>query len=139
MPTNLYIALVDGEPGAYGVVFPDLPGCLAGGATVEEAVADAAKVMPEWAGAVEAGGGEVALPRSFEDLKVDPEFGPCLADPGVATVMVPMIRPLQRSVKANLSIDAGVLSAIDAAAERRGVTRSAMVEILAKETLPFMV
>ena len=135
---NLYIALVDGERGDYGVVFPDLPGCLAGGETVEEAIAEAAKVMPAWAAIVEASGGKVAAPRSLEELRDDPEFGVQLAEPGVAVAMVPMIRPLQRSVKANLSIDAGVLSAIDAAAERRGVTRSAMIEILAKETLPFV-
>ena len=135
---NLYIAIVDGEPGAYGVVIPDLPGCLAGGDTVEEAIAEAVKVMPEWAAAVEASGGKIRAPRPYEDLKTDPEFAPEITAPGARTALVPMIRPLQQSVKANLSIDAGILKAIDAAAKRRGVTRSAMIEIIAKEALPFM-
>jgi hypothetical protein len=39
-------------------------------------------------------------------------------------------------VKANLSLDSGVLAAIDATARRLGVTRSAMVELLAKRGLP---
>jgi hypothetical protein len=27
-----YVALIDGKPGAYGITFPDLPGCTAVGA-----------------------------------------------------------------------------------------------------------
>src|ERR1700678_2270999 len=37
-----YTALIDGEAGAYGVYFPDLPGCTAMGATLDDAIANAA-------------------------------------------------------------------------------------------------
>jgi hypothetical protein len=50
--------------------------------------------------------------------------------------MAPLIRGGGRPVKANLSLDSGVLAAIDAAAEARGVMRSALVERLAKRGLP---
>ena len=30
-----YVAIVDGKPGAFGVVVPDLPGCTSGGETVD--------------------------------------------------------------------------------------------------------
>lgn len=33
-----WTVLIDGETGAYGVVFPDLPGCTALGTTVDEAL-----------------------------------------------------------------------------------------------------
>jgi len=36
-----YVALIDGEAGAYGVVIPDLPGCTAMGAGVDEAMINA--------------------------------------------------------------------------------------------------
>ena len=36
-----YPALIDGEAGAYGVVFPDLPGCVAMGSTIDEALGNA--------------------------------------------------------------------------------------------------
>jgi hypothetical protein len=61
------------------------------------------------------------------------------ADPDTGEVLyatVPLIRDLGRPVKANLSLDSGVLAAIDATARRLGVTRSAMVELLAKRGLP---
>ena len=32
------VALVHGKPGAYGISFPDFPGCIAGGETVDEAL-----------------------------------------------------------------------------------------------------
>ncbi len=43
-----YPALIDGEKGAYGIVFPDLPGCLAMGATIDEAIQDAQEALPQW-------------------------------------------------------------------------------------------
>jgi predicted RNase H-like HicB family nuclease len=37
MSTTRYAALIDGKRGAYGVTFPDLPGCTAMGRTLDEA------------------------------------------------------------------------------------------------------
>ena len=43
-----YIALIDGEAGAYGVAFPDCPGCTAMGETVDEALSQGAEALREW-------------------------------------------------------------------------------------------
>ena len=43
-----YPVLIDGEPGGYGVVFPDLPGCVAMGATREEALGNAEEALMDW-------------------------------------------------------------------------------------------
>ena len=43
-----YQALLDGENGAYGVTFPQLPGCVAMGATKEEALHNAAEALIAW-------------------------------------------------------------------------------------------
>ena len=48
---------------------------------------------------------------------------------------MPLIRETANSVKANLSINAGVLAALDVEAARRGVTRSALVEAIARRLL----
>lgn len=130
-----YIALIDGEPGAFGVSFPDLPGCTAMGSTVDEAIDNAAEALRDWVEAVEAGGAEVPAPRPAATLLLsDPDLAPALAEGGMLSTVV-LVRGLGRPVKANLSLDSGVLAAIDAAADRLRITRSAMVEQLARTGL----
>jgi predicted RNase H-like HicB family nuclease len=130
-----YTVLVDGKTGAYGVAFPDIPGCVAMGKTVDEALAHAADVLRDWFEISEEHGETVPAPRSLERLRRDPDVAAALAE-GATLASVPLLRETGKPVKANLSIDSGVLAAIDAAAARHKLTRSAMVELMAKTTLP---
>ncbi len=51
-----YVALIDGEAGAYGVIVPDLPGCTSGGAATDEALRNAVEAVRLWAeDAIDAG------------------------------------------------------------------------------------
>ena len=54
---------------------------------------------------------------------------------GESTVIIPVVLDDGLSVRANLTIDAGLLEAIDTAASRAGVTRSAFVANAAREKL----
>ena len=54
---------------------------------------------------------------------------------GESTVIIPVVLDAGRSVRANLTMDAGLLEAIDTAAIRAGVTRSAFVASAAREKL----
>ena len=49
--------------------------------------------------------------------------------------LVPLILDSYRPAKANLSLDAGLLEAIDEAAEARGLTRSAFIASAAREKI----
>jgi metal-responsive CopG/Arc/MetJ family transcriptional regulator len=49
--------------------------------------------------------------------------------------VVPLILETGRAVKANLSLDAGLLAAIDEAAAARGLTRSAFLASAAREKI----
>lgn len=70
-----YIALVHKDEGtSYGVSFPDVPGCIAAGDTFEEAVANAAEVLAFHFAGMRKDGDAIPAPRSFEDLKHDPDF-----------------------------------------------------------------
>jgi predicted RNase H-like HicB family nuclease len=129
-----YTALIDGKAGAYGVVFPDLPGCGAMGRTMDDALANAAEALRDWVEVTEDSGRTVPRPRALEALRRDPEVKAALSS-GAGIALVPLVRETGRPVKANLSIDSGVLAAIDEEAERRKLTRSALVELLARETL----
>lgn len=132
-----YTVLIDGEPGGYGVVFPDLPGCTAMGDTVEAALTDAASAVRDWARVTELHGGTVPPARDLATLRQDPEVAEALAE-GAALGTVVLIRDAGRPVKANLSLDAGTLAAIDEAAKRIGETRSGAIRRLAEVGIPLL-
>lgn len=129
-----YIALVDGKQGAYGVVVPDLPGCTSGGKTIDQAYRNSIEAVRLWIEDAEASGERLPRQRKLEDLRKDPDVAAALAE-GAAVVLVPVLRDSGRSVRANLSLDAGLLEAIDEAADAHGLTRSSFIASAAREKI----
>lgn len=129
-----YTAILQrGAEGSIGVSFPDLPGCIAQGNTISDALAsaeDAATFHIE--GLIEAGE-DVPDARSLDALRADPEFFDDFAG-NVAVVLVPLTVP-SRSVRVNLTFDANLLAAIDRAAERTGASRSGFLADAARAKL----
>jgi antitoxin HicB len=91
-----YIALIHKEhDGCYGVSFPDIPGVIAAGDTLDEALREAGEVLAFAAeGWADDTGGAFPQPRSLETLRSDPEFVAASGDAVVAAV------PLERAVEA---------------------------------------
>ena len=84
-----YIALVHKDEGtSYGVSFPDVPGCIAAGDTFEAAVADAAEALAAHFALMKADGDALPMPRSFEQLRRDPQFIDDSAD-AIVTMVTP--------------------------------------------------
>lgn len=129
-----YLALIDGEAGAYGVVVPDLPGCTSGGETLDEALSNAVEAVRLWCEDARVEGEALPTPRSLEALRVDPEIAAALAE-GAILAAVPLLLDSGRPARANLSLDAGLLAAIDEAAAARGLTRSAFLASAAREKI----
>ena len=129
-----YTVLIDGKAGDYGVIFPDLPGCTAMGATIDEALRNAVESLRHWVEIVSARRKDIPEPRSPDAIRADARFADDFAA-GATLGSVMLVRKLGRTVKANLSLDSGVLAEIDATASRLGISRSAMVEKLAEERL----
>ena len=75
----LYVALIDGESGNFGVVVPDLPGCTSAGDTVEDALRNAAEAARLWCDDARADGEAIPEPRAIEDMRRDPEIAAALA------------------------------------------------------------
>jgi predicted RNase H-like HicB family nuclease len=88
-----YIALteIDEEAGAFAVWFPDLPGCTAMGATVEQAFANAAEAMRDWAEATLGKGGTLPQPRAIEELLAEPEISEAIGE-GAPYQSIPLVR-----------------------------------------------
>ena len=118
-----YPAFVDGEVGAYGVAFPDLPGIVAMGETVDDALLNAEEALRDYVTETERDGGSVAEPSPIE--RVSPPEGATL-------VAIPLIRLSGRTIRANLTLDEGVVAFMDAEAHRRRMTRKAFVEWMAR-------
>jgi predicted RNase H-like HicB family nuclease len=129
-----YVALIDGKHGAYGVVVPDLPGCTSGGKTTDQAYRNAIEAVRLWVEDAEADSEKLPRPRTLETLRADPEIAAALAQ-GAAITIVPVLRDAGRPAKANLSLDAGLLQAIDEAAEAHGLTRSAFIASAARDKI----
>jgi predicted RNase H-like HicB family nuclease len=129
-----YFALIDGKAGAYGVVVPDLPGCTSAGKTTDEALRNAIDAVRLWAEDARADGERLPKPRSLETLRKDPEFRSALRE-GAALAIVPLLLDAGRPTKANLSLDTGLLQAIDEAAAAHGLTRSAFIASAVREKI----
>jgi predicted RNase H-like HicB family nuclease len=118
----------------YGVVAPDLPGCTSAGKTMDEAYRNSIEAVRLWVEDAEASGEALPHPRALEELREDPDVAAALAE-GAAISVVPVLRDSGRSVRANLSLDAGLLEAIDDAADAHGLSRSAFVATAAREKI----
>lgn len=134
MGLSFYRALLvqddgDGPADGFGVVFPDLPGCTNGGSTKMEAARNAAEALAGHVAMVVEAGGHLPGPS---------EVGGSLPDwlePAgaiVAEVLVPGELP-GRSVRANITVDKGLLRQVDSAAREPGNTRSGFLAEAARE------
>lgn len=118
---------------AFGISFPDFPGCVSDGDSIEEVVVRGGEALSfHIAGMVE-DGEEIPRPRSSAEVCADPE----LADwrEGAELAWVAVIVDTGRPRRINISIDAGLLEAIDIETSRRKMTRSAFLSSAARREI----
>ncbi len=127
-----YIGILDGSGKTYGVRIPDLAGCYGGGATPEAAIADVMSAAREWIAQRKIKGEMPPKARSMVQILKAREIDAKL---GEVAVILSIVLDAGRTVRANLTFDAGLLEAIDAEASRRGLTRSAFLASAARERL----
>jgi predicted RNase H-like HicB family nuclease len=122
---SYYVGILDGAKKVWGVRLPDFPGCHGGGATPDAAIADVTGALREYAALMFADGEQIPVPRDMAAIvrDRDAEYDPARE----SLVMIPLLLDKGRPVKANISLDAGLLEAIDEEAARRGLTRSAFL------------
>jgi predicted RNase H-like HicB family nuclease len=130
-----YLAIIDYDAATrlYGAFFPDAPGCTAMGATEEEVVANATDALSEWAADEIAEGREIAAPRSYAQLLKSGDF-PELGKGGIIAT-ISLVVETGRVARANISMDTGILAAIDAEATKMGITRSAYLTAAARDKM----
>ncbi len=127
---TFYIGILDGSGDVWGVRIPDCPGAYGGGESAELAVASAIKGLTAWAGAAVKDGAQLPKARSLAEILASGEI-----EAGETTVLVPLLLDSGRTIRVNTTFDAGLLDAIDAAADQRGLTRSAFLASAAREKI----
>ncbi len=112
MATVYYPAIIDKGPEGFGVYFPDLPGCVSAGATVQEAAE----------GAQEALEGHLSVMADYADPIPEPsDIQDIQAEEGsveVARMLVAGERP-GRAVRVQITIEDQLLAKIDRVAANR--------------------
>lgn len=108
-----YIGLMRKEAGTdYGVNFPDFPGCITAGLTMDEAYRMAAEALAFHAEGMLEDGEPLPEPSTLEAVMADP------ANADAIPFMVPLtVAP--KVVRVNVTMDEGLLRAIDAVASNR--------------------
>jgi antitoxin HicB len=86
--TRHYIALIDkNHDSCYGVSFPDVPGVITAGDTIDEAMRNAIDVLAfaaeDWS---DLGAETFPRPRTIDELRLDPEFKERAVDAIIAAV-----------------------------------------------------
>jgi predicted RNase H-like HicB family nuclease len=125
-----FIAVVNKDEGsAFGVHFPDVPGCFSAANDMDSIVPNAIEALSLYAEDT-----PLPAPRGIDDIREDPSVAADLAS-GAMLVAVPVIENDTRVVRANITLERGVLKAIDAAARRRKLTRSAFLAQAARHEI----
>lgn len=118
-----YIAVVHKDAdSAFGVSFPDLPGCFSAADDEADIIPNAMEALELWFD----DGAEAASPSGIEALRRRADIAADLAS-GAYLVSVPWRFNAGKSQRVNITLDKGLLRAIDEEAERRRMTRSALL------------
>ncbi|MBR1269032.1 type II toxin-antitoxin system HicB family antitoxin [Bradyrhizobium sp. AUGA SZCCT0222] len=125
-----FIALIHKDTDSdYGVSFPDLPGVISAGSTLDEARTMAAEALAFHLEGLAADGEAVPEPSSLEEIMANREN-----KDGVA-VLIQAPNANVKSVRINITLPADVLDQIDQYAEREGFTRSGFLAQAAKKVM----
>jgi predicted RNase H-like HicB family nuclease len=125
-------ALIHEADGVFGISFPDFPGCVSAGSSLEDALQRGQATLAfHIAGMIE-DGEPLPSPRSHADLRADPDFAGDAQDAILTLVHVELPG---KAVRVNVSIEETLLDQIDRAARSRGETRSAFLAAAARSRL----
>lgn len=121
-----YIALIHKEDAtSYGVSFPDFPGCISAGESIEEAIFQAREALAFHVEGMRIDDTDIPAPRSLDEIKAAKESWVDFKDSIIT--MIPLLPPKGKPIRVNVNIDTNLLAAVDDAAKKSHQSRSAFV------------
>ncbi|TCU17068.1 type II toxin-antitoxin system HicB family antitoxin [Rhizobium sullae] len=125
-----YIGLIHKESDSdYGVSFPDFPGVVTAGRSLDEARKMAEEALAFHVEGMAEDGEAIPEPSSLESIMADPENGD-----GVA-ILVSLKTPARKAIRINITLPEDVLERVDAFALAQGLSRSGFLARAAKHEI----
>lgn len=114
-----YIAYLHKDANSdYGVSFPDFPGCITAGSTLEEARRMAAEALSFHIAGMQEDGASIPAPSTLDDLRGDP----ALKD---AVAFLVEVKEPEKTVRVNITARESEIAEIDSRARAARLSRSA--------------
>lgn len=124
-----YIALIHKDAVSdFGVSFPDFPGCITAGSTLDEARAMAGEALAFHVDGMLEDGEAIPEPSSLTDIMADPQNRD-----GVAVLVALKAEP--KTVRVNITLPDDTLREIDRYASDHGFTRSGLLAAAARKAI----
>lgn len=126
-----YIAVVHKDTKSdFGVSFPDFPGCITAGSSIDEAKDMAHDAISLHIKGMMEDGENIPAPSKLEDIMDNPDYSDAAA---ILIVSVSESKP--RSVRVNITVPEDMLRKIDTIAKKRGMSRSSFLVHAAKNAI----
>ena len=130
-----YVAVLErGLNGAFGVFFPDLPGCVSAGSSADEAMAEAQDALVLHLEGMIEDGQVVPKPSGVHTFGIEDFPG---SDVAALFFVSAEVKGTQKAedppLRINVSLPEGLVSRIDAAADANGLTRSGLLGLAARQ------
>ncbi|PWE27012.1 CopG family transcriptional regulator [Pararhodobacter marinus] len=125
-----YTAIVHQEgDSAFGLTFPDLPGCFASADDWDDIPSAANEALDLWFEDMPS-----VAPASLSEIRARPEVAEALRA-GASLLSVPYIPADTAVQRVNITMERGLLQAIDETAKARGMNRSSFLASAARREL----
>ena len=128
-----YVCFIHRDDAGHGVSFPDFPGCVSVGETVDDAVRNGSEALAFHVEGLRDGGEPIPAPSFIDAIKADPKLRDWRREADL--MLIPLLLDRGSSRRVNISIDRGLLEAIDEEARQRRMTRSAFLATAARREI----
>lgn len=114
----------------FGVCFPDFPGCITTGETMDLAKDMAKEALDFHIRGMQEDGDEIPDPSKLEDIMAQDDFSDA-----IAFLVIPVDVQRKKAVRINITVPEEILAQIDAAAREKGYSRSSLMTQAARKAI----
>ncbi len=128
--TNYFAVIHKDQTTDYGASFPDFPGCITAGKSIDELKKLSAEALTGHVETMREFGEKIPLPSKMDQIIADPDYTDAFA---YLVVTIPDVKP--KTVKVSVTFAENTLQQIDITAKKRGMSRSSFLAHAARNSV----